>query len=254
METVKGESFATLCFIAEGLKQFKFPDLKRPSNPANAPATIELVGWGTQVYCFSWMRHICRLLNGIVSLESAGNRPSARIVARSTYELGAHIYYLKKHLKQHIDVGNLSAAWKFLTPIAIGSRYISERNCEDSEMFPSPPHISKAIKCFQEKLPKDAQEDYSYLSEFCHPNSLSFLQYYNWSDPNTVTFVDGDPRKGVFGPTTAAALQGLLALDELLRLTKEKTVRRSLRELLVGVAKEAGAYPPATAPVDGQRQ
>lgn len=45
---------------------------------------------------------------------------------------------------------------------------------------------------------------------------------------------------GVFGPTTAATLQGLLTLDELLRLAKEKTVRRSLRELLVALVEDAG--------------
>ncbi len=115
MDTRKSNSCASLSLIAESIKQFTFPNLKRPPVPAKAPATRELVNWGAQVYCFSWMRHFCTLLNGIVLLKEAGNTPSARIVARSVFELGAHAYYVKKHLKQHIDAGDFSAAWKAIS-------------------------------------------------------------------------------------------------------------------------------------------
>jgi hypothetical protein len=157
------DSLTVLTLIAERMKPLRFPGLTRPLVPAGAPATVELVNWGAQLYCFAWMRHMCTLLNGIVALEKGGNIPSARILARSVYEMGAHIYYLKKHLKQHLDVGDVAAAFDFLLPIGAGSRYISEQNPGDSKMFPSGPHISKAIKCFQEKLPPYALESYSYL-------------------------------------------------------------------------------------------
>jgi hypothetical protein len=242
MDTQKSTSFATLTLIAERLKQFGFPDLLRPPVAADEPATLELVNWGTKVYCFSWMRHFCTLLNGIVLLKEAGNTPSARIVARSAFELGAHAYYVKKHLKQHTDAGDFSAAWKFLTPIATGSRYINEQHPEESEMFPASAHISKAINCFEERMHEDAQEGYSFLSEFCHPNVLAFSQYYDWANPQTVTFVDDhEPLKGILGPTAAASIEGLVAMDELLRLAKEWEVLHSLRELLDAIIECARA-------------
>jgi len=248
MDTRKSNSFASLSLIAESIKQFTFPNLKRPPVPAKAPATRELVNWGAQVYCFSWMRHFCTLLNGIVLLKEAGNTPSARIVARSVFELGAHAYYVKKHLKQHIDAGDFSAAWKFLTPIATGSRYINEQHPEESEMFPASPHISKAINSFGERMPEDAQEGYSFLSEFCHPNVLAFSQYYEWPNPQTVTFVDDhEPLAGIFGPTAAAGIEGLLAMEELLRLTQERVVLRVLDELLEAIVEDASKASGASA-------
>ncbi len=240
MDTQKSNSFASLRLIAERMKQFTFPNLKRPPVPSKAPATLDLVNWGAQVYCFSWMRHFNTLISGIVILKDAGNTPSARIVARSVFELGAHAYYVKKHLKQHFDLGNFSAAWEFLTPIGVGSRYINEQHPEESEMFPSPPHISKAINCFGERMPEDAQEGYSFLSEFCHPNVLALFQYYEWADPQTVTFVDDHvPLEGIFGPTAAASIEGLLAIEELLRLTREREVLCSLHELLEAIVEDA---------------
>jgi hypothetical protein len=228
------------------MKRFSFPNLRCPPVPLKEPTAVDLVDWGIRLYCFSWMRHFSTLVNGLVSLEEAGNDPSARIIARSVFELGAHAYYVKKHIKQHIDAANLAAAWKFLTPIAVGSRYISEQHPEESDMFPSPPHISKAINCFAERMPEDAQEGYSFLSEFCHPNLMAFLQYYNWADPQTVMFVDSKPANGIFGSTAAASMEALLAIEELLRIAHELEVRLSLRKMLEAIV-EAGKADAASA-------
>lgn len=185
------------------------------------------------------MRHLSTLVNGIITLRDAGNMPSARIVARSVFELGAHAYYVKKHLKQHLDSKNVDAAWNFLSPITTGSRYINEKQPEQSEMFPLPSHISKVVKCFGEILPGAASEDYSYLSEFCHPNMFAFSQYYRWPNPFEVQFVDHDTQ-GVFGTTAAACLQGLLAIQEMLRLAEENRLLPCLHELLVAISKQSG--------------
>jgi hypothetical protein len=223
---------------AEHTKGFSFPNLRRPSIPPHQPATQELVNWGAKVYCFSWLRHFSTLVNGIITLRDAGNAPSALVVARSVFELGAHAYYVKKHLKQHIDAKNLDAAWKFLTPIAIGSRYINEYHPEGSEMFPPPAHISKAIAAFVEVMPENVREDYSFLSEYCHPNMLAFLQYYRWLNPYEIGFVDHEPQ-GIFGSTAAACIMGLMAIQETLGIVDEKVVAVSLRKLFQSVVEQA---------------
>jgi hypothetical protein len=227
-------SFLTLRSIAEHTKELRFPNLLRPRVPASETATQELVNWGAQVYCFSWIRHFSTLLNGVVILKDAGNAPSAFIVARSVYELGAHAYYVKKHFKQHFDATNFEAAWNFLTPIATGSRYINEQQPETSEMFPTPAHIKKAINCFAEMLPEDAREGYSFLSEFCHPNMLAFQQYYRWLNPHEVGFADHEAQ-GMFGATTAASIMGLMAIQEMLCLTNERPIAATLRQILVAL-------------------
>ena len=81
-----------------------------------------------------------------------------------------------------------------------------------------------------------AQEGYSFLSEFCHPNVLAFSQYYDWANPQTVTFVDDhEPLAGMLGSTADASIEGLLAIDELLKLAEEREVLRSLHELLEAI-------------------
>jgi hypothetical protein len=182
----------------------------------------------------------------MIVLTEAGNIPAARMVARPLFELGAHAYYVTKHLKQHIEADAMLAAWDFLTPIATGSRYINARIPEESELFPLPAHISKVINCFREKIPEAAREDYSYLSEFCHPNVLAFFQYYEYSDPETVRFIEPKTQQGFSGATTAAIIQGLLSLTELLELTREHQIRRSVVGLLKELAALAKGQEPPT--------
>jgi len=238
MDRRKSDSFSILRLIAERTKEFTFPKVRRPPNPPSEPPTQELVSWGVKVYCFSWMRHMSTLVNGIVILKDAGNMPSARIVARSVFELGAHAHYVKKHLKQHLDSKNVNSAWSFLTPIGTGSRYVNEQHPEQSGMFPLPSHISKVVGCFGEVMPS-SNEAYSFLSEFCHPNMFAFSQYYRWPNPFEVQFVDHDTQ-GVFGSAAAACLQGLLAIKEMLRLAEENRLLPCLLEPLVAISKQSG--------------
>jgi hypothetical protein len=65
------------------------------------------------------------------------------------------------------------------------------------------------------------------------------MQYYEWTDPHTATFVDRAPMEGMFGPTTGAVIQGLLTLNELLSLTKEKTLNQSLLRVLEAIGEVA---------------
>src|SRR5690349_5766528 len=120
------KSVGMLRTTAEHLKQIKYPQLTRPAVGPNAAATIELVHWAIQAYCLPWIRHMSALLNGIILLMDSGNKAAVRIVGRSSFEFCAHAYYVKKHLKQHLDQKDLEAAWKFLLPIGTGSRYINE--------------------------------------------------------------------------------------------------------------------------------
>jgi hypothetical protein len=233
------DSIDTLRLIAKGTKTLSFPNLTRPSLPPEQPASRELVNWGAQVYCFSWLLHLSALLNGLVILEDAGNRPSAIIIARSLYELGAHAYYVKKHLKQHIDAKNFDAAWNFLLPITTGSRYMNEQFPDTTEMFPTAAHIAKMIKAFGEVMPEDAIENYSFLSEFSHPNSFAFGQHHDWLTPYEVSFI---PHKanGMFGATAAACIHGLMSIQQLLVLTGEKPTAISLYQLLRVLVEEKG--------------
>jgi hypothetical protein len=215
-----------LRLILDHLKPITYPDIVQP------PEQMSLenpVGWGARVYSYAALRHLTALLDGMLSLFDSGNSPAARIVARSAYEVGAHAYYVKKHLKQHIDKKDFAAAWKFLTPIATASRYISEQNPEENDLFPLPAHISKVVNCFREVTPQD--DDYSYLSEFIHPNAMAFLQHYRRINPTTIRFQSSTVH-GFLGSIVTASTQGIAAIYDLLGLANERDVREPLHKLI----------------------
>jgi hypothetical protein len=222
---------------AEHLKRIQYKQLVRPRVSPTQPATAELVKWGIQAYCLPWVRHFSALISGIVSLCESDNKAAVRIVGRSTFELCAHVYYVKKHVKQHLDAKDFSAAWDFLLPVGTGSRYINELHPESNELFPAPPHIQKAINCFKEVMPKGAEDDYSYLSEFCHPNAMAFQQHCRWTTPYTIDFVDEVPF-GAFGTIAASAIRGLMAAQELLALGEEKETRKAIHKLLNAIVEQ----------------
>jgi hypothetical protein len=232
----ESESPKILRLIDDHLKQINFPRLTRPQIRTDEPPPRELIDWAVRAYCFPWIRHFGVLMSGIVTLEDAGNRPAVRIVGRSSYELCAHIYYVKKHLKQHIDANRLDSAFKFLTPIQTGSRYVNEFH-SGSEPFPTGVHIKNAINCFREAMPRESVEDYSYLSEFCHPNVMTFMQHYRWTTPETIDLVNANPF-GAYGAIVGSSLMGLVAAHELLGIGHETDIRRVVGETLSIIAEE----------------
>jgi hypothetical protein len=227
-------ALSMLRLTTEHLRQLKFGRLIRPKIGPSQPPTKELVIWGIHAYCFPWLLQFGSLIGGIVTLFDTNNRAAVRILGRSSFELCAHSYYVKKHMKQNLGAGNLRAAWDFLLPIGTGSRYINEHHPEDTALFPSPPHIKKAINCFKEVMPEGSEDDYSYLSEYCHPNTMAFQQHYHWTSPSIIEFGDVVPF-GAMGSIAASALQGLMATDELLGLGDEKEVRGIIRKLLIAI-------------------
>lgn len=232
-------SVSMLRLTAKHLKQIKYPQLVRPKVGPNAPPSIELIQWATQAYSFPWIRHVSALIAGMVLLIESDNKAAVRIIGRSSYEFCAHAYYVKKHLKQHLDRKDLDAAWKFLLPMGTGSRYINEfhSTAEEVGLFPVGPHISKVINCFKEATPKETEDNYSYLSEFCHPNMMTFSQHYRWTTPYTIDFLD-QVEFGAFGAIAGSTIQGLMAVQELLTMSNEKHVKSAVVSLLKAIVEQ----------------
>lgn len=241
MNTTPGDhslSVSMLRIAAKQLKAIPLSQLVRPALGPDAPPTFELIQWAIKAYCFPWIRHMSALLNGMILLTDSDNKAAVRIIGRSSFEFCAHAYYVKKHVKQYLDAKDLNAAWKFLLPIGTGSRYINEyHHPEESDLFPAPPHISKAVNCFKEAMPEGTDDDYSYLSEFCHPNTMTFQQHYRWTTPYTIDFMD-QVAFGAFGAIAGSLVNGLMAIQELLSLGNERQVNSLIVKLLTEIVEQ----------------
>ena len=169
----------------EKLGGIALPVLARPPVPEKASPTQELVYWAAKVYCFSLLASLREMLKSFLFLAGSGHVPASILVARCLFEMGAHTYYVHKHVTQYLDGGDINRAWEFLEEINMGSRYMKEEygQAEEQQQFPASREIGKVIRCYDEWLgqPGRASTEYSFLSEFAHPNMAAFSHYYGMS-------------------------------------------------------------------------
>jgi len=181
---VGDKEVTSLRLVSLKLSRLAFPPLQRPAVPEGAPPTRELVEWAVAFYCFSLLSHFREMLRSFLFMVKKGHIPSGFLVARCLFELGAHTYYVHKHVTQYFDSGDLQRAWGFLVEINMGSRYMREEYGDDEEdrpYFLAPREIAKVMRCFEEWEPcrGKAVTEYSFLSEFAHPNMAAFAHYYS---------------------------------------------------------------------------
>src|SRR5207302_9280140 len=122
------------------------------------------------------------MLRSFLVLVWNGLTPASFLIARCLFEIGAHTYYVHKHFVQYFDAKDLESAWKFLHEINMGSRYMQEEYGDKVEEWPSfvaPREIAKIIRTFDEWTNKQSRTEYSFLSEFAHPNMAALSHYYN---------------------------------------------------------------------------
>ncbi len=162
------------------LSQIQLPELQRPAVGDQETPTLELVNWASQMYCFSLLAHFREMLRSFLVLIQNGFVPAGFVVARCLFEMAAHAHYTHKHAIQYMDAGNLQSAWEFLVEINMGNRYMQEEYGDQLANWPpfaAPREIAKVIRCFDEWTEGKATTEYSFLSEFAHPN-MALSNYY----------------------------------------------------------------------------
>lgn len=236
---------AVLKNASQKLAKLSFSPLGRPNVPRDAPPTRELVDWAIRMYCFSMLSHYREMLRSFLLLTESGNIPAAFVTSRCLFEMGAHAYYVNKHVQQYLKVRNLVSAWEFLWEINMGSRYMEERITDggteyDGPAVRTPREIAKVIRCFNEygKI-RMAAETYSFLSEFAHPNMGAFSHYYEWKVDESkiakVTFT-GAPREPTKAPLTEVSISLVSALmfsQKLLAEAGETEVAPKVKEIVL---------------------
>jgi hypothetical protein len=76
--------------------------------------------------------------------------------------------------------------------------------------------------------------EFGYLSEFCHPNMMTFSQHYRWTTPYTIDFVD-QVEFGAFGAIAGSTVQGLMEIHELLKIGNERQINGAIIRLLKAI-------------------
>ncbi len=226
------------------LDAIQTPELVRPDLPGGKPVTEELAHWSIRIYAYSILCQFREMLRSTLLLFDAGEVPAVFLCCRALFEMGAHAYYVKKHAFQHLDKKDFEATWKFLVDINAGSRYIREKQeaLGANPPFGESPHIAKVIACFNEyfeeaRKEKPATDDYSFLSEFCHPNSFAFTTHIDWQEPKSgvairVKFAKPSPEICIQAlPSALISCMALLtSTDKLLSRTGDQAFAKAAGE------------------------
>jgi len=218
------------------------PDLPRPIVAYDAAATGELAQWSIRVYAYSLLCQFREVLDSTLLLFDSGHVPAVFLCCRSLFEMAAHSYYTKKWAADHIKKKNYSAAWNFMLGINQGSRYMKEKyeKLPPIELVEGP-HISKVINGFNEYFKEhgdnEAREKYSFLSEFCHPNSFAFTNHIAFTekkDDVVVTFAKPSTNNciQVLPDAWFSSMPLLFSLNELLEACGDKTLNVAVREFM----------------------
>lgn len=195
------------------------------------------------MYCFSVLAHFREMLRSFLALVQNGFVPAGFVVARCLFEMAAHVHYTHKHATQHIDAGDLQSAWDFLLEINMGSRYMQEEYADQLANWPpfaAPREIAKVIRSFDEWTEGKATTEYSFLSEFAHPNMAAFAHYYTMEPKQggfgTVRFID-PPRSTSDVPWPLVSISLVACLHFALKLFGEKEVAPRIEAILIESAK-----------------
>lgn len=182
------------------------------------------------------------MLRSFLVLTWNGLIPASFVIARCLFEIAAHTHYVHKHVIQYLDSNDLESAQNFLTDINVGSRYMREEYGDKAEEWPpfaAPREIAKVMRTFDEcTIDGRARTEYSFLSEFAHPNMAAFSHYYRIEPGEggfgAVTFLE--PRRDQdYVPWSQVSISFVASLQFVLRLLRrigEKEVASHVATIL----------------------
>lgn len=246
------QGLTPITIIAARLQQITLPPLTRPSVGPKEEPTQELVSWGINYYAYSAVAHVRTVLQGLALLADARNIPTTFFAARNIFEWAANGCYMSRNLANYVRKKEWDRAWKLLSMVAMGNRWMKDHGPKYEPTavlrgIPDPLNIANTVAAYDEYRRQQfgkgsAKDDYGLLSEYSHPNSACIFQYHEYSGPD-VRFIT--PSAGSPLPCVNWCLIDLMMfVDELLRISGERTVRPQV----VSVLKEVAKLAPATRP------
>jgi hypothetical protein len=255
----------TLKIVAEHVQGVGLPPLRRPRVKPDEPKTEELVRWGICMYAYSLIAHMQKILQGLVTLAESENVAASAPVGRHVFEWTALSCYLMRKLKESFATRNWNEAWALLTKVALGSgwagkygpKYAGASTVKLTFEIPHPVRTGNAVDAYgkyqEEQLRvAEANDSYSLLSDYSHPNAACLMRYQSWEDNGGIyRFIDPDlgTEQETFLPFVNCCLIDLfLFIYELLGMADESTVRPKVKVVLDELAKLAPPHLTSSVP------
>jgi len=186
MPEVEHNDEARLNAVLAGLEEVRFPCLDRPAVPYGAPPTQELIEWAMRFYASVLLSHVRQLLRTFLLAVREGQKPSAFVLGRAIFELGAHATLVYMTFEKRRGAQDFEGMWKLFDRATMGNLEMRQRGelTPVGEEWLAPFHVNDAIRALDAFFAKTGRDDkaaqvmYDALSEHSHPNQGAFSQYY----------------------------------------------------------------------------
>lgn len=250
------EDNSALYQLCDGLFSIQFKPLNRPLHDPSLGRSTKELRWALRVFTATSISLFRDLLRTYLVLRREHLEAASFIILRSMYEAVCGAHYVGEHYDQSLRADERQEAWKMLQQFAVGSNFLKQqqraKGLANAEETPVPMRLWDTINgfdSFSADEPKGrSYEFYRFITEFSHPDHLSFSHYFDscsMTNTTRVTFyAEPEPDKGYLRNTTGyLALCAGQVYGRLFRMTEYHTHERSLSRLMSTFRKAEEKYP-----------
>jgi hypothetical protein len=140
---------------------------------------------------FDWLHHIylrraLNLADNYSILVTSKQDLAATVIGRALIETTAHFHFLLNELRRYINLSKCGDAYHLVSSYMLGGNHgFNEDNIKFKRL-----HINDSLRDI-EKLFPGVKEQYDWLCEFVHPNSLGATAFsVSSSETGKITFFD----------------------------------------------------------------
>jgi hypothetical protein len=232
--------------MALALQRILLPSLTRPDLGPSDPPTLELVQFDLKAYAYSSIAYVRDLLNGLLVLVAAHNVAAVDLVIRGLFEWTMQASYVDHRNRIPMKSANFVECRTIMDRIRTGNGWLRKHgekywDAPFEEEIPDSlriRHLVEAYKAYQleSRNRENVEDDYGYLSEHAHPNSVCFLDVTQRSG-RVLEFVQPTPGRRNRGIVTTTMLDWSLCIYSILGLAGERVVRKELVTMLEKIVK-----------------
>lgn len=182
--TTAPEDNSAVVEFCQGLFQIVFKTLRRPARHHNECYSDKELRWALRVFTASSMCFFRDLLRTYLILRSNRLDAGSFVVLRAMYETlsGGHYMHGRYMLHHSTGAGDPDEVWNLLSKFIIGSKILKyHQPAGGGTDIPEPVKLGDTINSLDSILPHaekgSAYVLYRHLSEFSHPDALTFSHY-----------------------------------------------------------------------------
>jgi hypothetical protein len=243
------EDNSALQSLATALLEIEFKALKRPAYVPQSGRSEKEVRWALRVFTCSSCSLFRDMLRSYLTVRDQKLEAASFLTVRLMFEVVAMGNYLRESIVLLLKNARLDRVWDVLYRANIGSYYILQSGHTPQGAEPNIPlKIGKAVSSLNKLTPGRpsgwAEREYSFLSEFSHPDAFALMHYSEMNGHSeTVAFhtqpeADVGYLRDVVGATVGLfgiVYRRLFALAQL--HTAHKLLERAIKAFLVAEEK-----------------